>query len=176
MATAFDYRSQAFNSIPSVGLMESLANYGTTPINVLTGGTALGNTNLVAPSVVANPLGYAPSPSAMLTAGPSTLGSEAVPSTNWWGYTDQKTGAYSPGIVQQGLGIAQGIGNLYLGMKQYGLQKDIFENNKQQYAQNYAAQRTLTNARLEDRQRARVAANPDAYESVGSYMARNRIV
>lgn len=67
------------------------------------------------------------------------------------------------------------LGNSYMGMKQYGLAKQQFAESKRQYNQNYAAQRTLTNSQLEDRQRARVASNAGAYESVGSYMNRNGI-
>lgn len=70
------------------------------------------------------------------------------------------------------LGGAQALGNLFMGMKQYGLAKDIFNENKAQFSQNYAAQRGLTNARLEDRQNARLAANGGTgYRSVGDYMA-----
>jgi hypothetical protein len=73
------------------------------------------------------------------------------------------------------LGGAQGLANLFMGMKQYGLAKKSLAQNKEQFERNYAAQRTLTNSQLEDRQRARVAANSGAYESVGSYMDRNRV-
>lgn len=73
------------------------------------------------------------------------------------------------------LGLGQGLLGAFMGMKQYGLAKDSLEENKRQFAQNYAAQKTTTNAALEDRQRARVASNAGAYESVGSYMDRNAI-
>lgn len=82
------------------------------------------------------------------------------------------------GISQQGwgglaLGAAQGLGNLYLGMQQYGLAKDALANARRQFDINYGAQKKLTNANLEDRQRARVASNSGAYQSVGDYMAKN---
>lgn len=85
------------------------------------------------------------------------------------------------GISQSGwggtaLGIAQGLGNLYMGMQQYGLAKKALAQSKEQFDKNYAAQRTMTNASLEDRQRARVASNPGAYQSVGDYMQQNRVV
>lgn len=67
------------------------------------------------------------------------------------------------------------LSNSYMGMKQYGLAKEQFAESKRQYNQNYAAQRTLTNSQLEDRQRTRVASNAGAYESVGSYMNRNGV-
>lgn len=90
------------------------------------------------------------------------------------GYTNDK------GVQQQGwgglaLGAASALGNGWMGMKQYGLAKDAFKESKRQYNQNYAAQRQTLNTQLEDRQRARVASNPGAYQSVGEYMDQNRI-
>lgn len=73
------------------------------------------------------------------------------------------------------IGGLSALSNSYMGMKQYGLAKEQFAESKRQYNQNYAAQRTLTNSQLEDRQRARVASNAGAYESVGSYMNRNGV-
>lgn len=84
------------------------------------------------------------------------------------------------GIEQQGIlspaisGLAA-LGNGFLAMKQYGLAKDQFDFQKQAFNQNFAAQRLATNSQLEDRQRARVASNAGAYQSVGDYMAKNGI-
>ena len=68
------------------------------------------------------------------------------------------------------LGAAQGIGNSFMAMQQYGLAKDTLAQNKREFNMNYDAQRKTTNAALSDRQAARVAANPNAYQSVGDYM------
>lgn len=73
------------------------------------------------------------------------------------------------------LGAASGIFNAYMGMKQYGLAKDQLAEGKRQFALNYDAQRTTTNSQLQDRQAARVASNPTAYQSVGDYMTANSI-
>lgn len=73
------------------------------------------------------------------------------------------------------LGAAQGLAGAYLGMKQYGLAKDSLKEGKRQFNLNYGAQKQTTNTRLEDRQRARVASNPTAYQSVGAYMNQNGI-
>lgn len=73
------------------------------------------------------------------------------------------------------LGAGQGLLNAFMGMQQYGLAKKTLEENKRQFQLNYDAQKTTTNAALEDRQRARLAANPGAYESLSSYMDKNRI-
>ena len=70
---------------------------------------------------------------------------------------------------------AGGLASAFLGMKQYGLAKQTLAENKRQFDMNYAAQRQTTNTRLEDRQRARVASNANAYQSVGDYMAVNGI-
>lgn len=104
-------------------------------------------------------------------------GGAGTPSSIWSNplQTKLQDGSTTGGWLSAGLGIAQGVGNLYLGMKQYQLAKDTLANNKEQFERNYAAQRTLTNAQLEDRQRARVSANPGAYQSVGDYMAQNRV-
>ena len=67
------------------------------------------------------------------------------------------------------------LGGLYLGMKQYGLQKQALNNARDQWNKNYEAQRKTINSQLEDRQRARVASNPTAYQSVGDYMNKYRI-
>ena len=87
---------------------------------------------------------------------------------------DAKTGMESGGWGQAGLGIAQGLGSAYMGLKQYGLAKDQLAFQKSAYNKNYAAQRQSTNTDMADRQAARVAAN-SSYESVGSYMDKNRI-
>lgn len=74
------------------------------------------------------------------------------------------------------LGAAQGIGNLFMGMQQYNLAKESLANSKAQFEKNYAAQAQTTNTALEDRQRARVASNAGAYESVDSYMSKHKVV
>lgn len=86
----------------------------------------------------------------------------------------------SKGIQSQGwgglaLGAASGIASAYMGLQQYGLAKDQLAASKRQFQLNYDAQKTTTNSALEDRQRARVASNSGAYQSVGDYMKQNGI-
>lgn len=88
---------------------------------------------------------------------------------------DPKTGVQTQGWGGLALGGAQALGGLYLGMKQYNLAKDTLANNKAQFERNFAAQKATTNASLEDRQRARVASNAGAYQSVGDYMNQNGV-
>lgn len=73
------------------------------------------------------------------------------------------------------LNTAQGIGNLIMGLNQYGLAKDAFNESKRQFGLNYNMQRNDINRNLEDRQAARVASNAGAYESVGDYMKKYRV-
>jgi hypothetical protein len=72
------------------------------------------------------------------------------------------------GLALQGLG---GAASLYMGMQQYGLAKDALKQSKEQYAKNYAAQKSMTNASLSDRQIARNAAGP-GYQDTAGYMAQ----
>ena len=85
-------------------------------------------------------------------------------------------GAFGPdGWGNLALNAAGGLASTFLGMKQYGLAKQTLAENKRQFQLNYDAQKQTTNTRLEDRQRARVASNAGAYQSVGDYMTVNGI-
>ena len=117
------------------------------------------------------------------------LGGSAVPiaqpmgagaGTDWWSQFKGLMGGAvgtpnAPGWGGLALGAGQGLMNGYLGLQQLGLAKDAFKESKAQFAKNFEAQRTTTNAALNDRQRARVASNPGAYQSVGDYMQQNGI-
>lgn len=89
-------------------------------------------------------------------------------SGNWW---DGMAG--KDGWGGMALGAASGLMQGFLGMKQYGLAKQTLAENRRQFQLNYDAQKQTTNTRLEDRQAARVASNPGAYQSVGAYMGSN---
>lgn len=91
-----------------------------------------------------------------------------------WFDTLDKNGTKTQGALSPMLGAAQGIFNGWLGMQQLGHARNQLNEGKQQFALNYDAQRTTTNAQLEDRQRARVASG-SGYQSVGDYMALNGI-
>lgn len=84
--------------------------------------------------------------------------------------TVSKTGEVGPsqfGSLTSGAGA---LFNAFNGLQQLQLAKDAYKENKRQFDMNWGAQKSLTNASLEDRQRARVAANPNAYQSVSDYM------
>lgn len=93
---------------------------------------------------------------------------------NWFDKTDAN-GAKTHGMALPALGVAQGAFNAWMAMKQYGLAKDQLAQGRQQFNLNYDAQRSTTNTELQDRQSARVASNPGAYQSVGDYMGANGI-
>lgn len=88
---------------------------------------------------------------------------------NWWdgalGTRDKQ------GWGGLALGGAQALGSLYMGMKQYQQAKDQLAFQKDAFNKQYAANQSLTNSRLEDRQARRVLENPNA-TSVADYMAK----
>lgn len=90
------------------------------------------------------------------------------------GSTNTATGIRTDGWGKPAIDLLGGLTNLFLGMKQYGLAKQIAADSRSQFERNFNAQRQAINAHMEDRQRARVSANPNA-ESVESYMKRNRV-
>lgn len=82
----------------------------------------------------------------------------------------------NPGNIGPLVSGGQALMGGYLGFQQLGAAKDKLAESKRQFELNYGAQKTLTNSQLEDRQRARVASNASAYESVGDYMKKNGVV
>lgn len=78
----------------------------------------------------------------------------------------------SGGYGGVGLNVAGGLANLFMGMQQYGLAKDTFNENKRQFELNYGAQKKMTNARLEDLAKSRVLRDPTKYGSAEDYMAK----
>jgi hypothetical protein len=123
--------------------------------------------------------GYAPVTDLSTMASPGTLaaiGQGGQPSfmQNMLGYR-APDGTQFGGWGGMALGAASGLMNGFIGMKQLGLAKDSLAQGKKQFELNFGAQQKLTNSRLEDRQRARVSANPAAYQSVSEYMNKNGI-
>ena len=94
---------------------------------------------------------------------------------SWFGSTDQESGKFNPGPALYGVQAATGLLQGYMALKNYGLAKKMGKHQRRISETNLYNQGTLTNAELEDRQIARVGANPNAYESVDSYMNKNRV-
>lgn len=92
-----------------------------------------------------------------------------------FGGVDAKSGFQTNGWASTALGAAGSLMSGYMAMKQYGLAKDQLAESKRQFNKNFEANRKSVNTRLEDRQAARVASNPNAYQSVGEYMNKNKV-
>jgi len=95
-------------------------------------------------------------------------------SSGFLGSTDAN-GLRTDGWGGMAVGAAGALMNAVMGSKQLKVAKDSLSESKRQFDMNYGAQRQTVNTRLEDRQRARVASNAGAYESVGTYMDKNRV-
>jgi hypothetical protein len=182
-----------FENLPT---FPSMQGYAATPIN-----TSYYN-SLNAPSSFMN--SWQNSPVADMSAGGMNMGGIAMPQlgmmnnvnmtpqqglfgglgdslssffhdTPWATSLNNKTGMKTQGLFDMGLGAAQGLLGAYLGFQNLGIAKDTLSQNKRAFDLNFNAQRNLTNSRLQDRQAARVAANPTAYQSVADYMKTNGI-
>jgi len=92
-----------------------------------------------------------------------------------FGSTNEQTGVRTRGGLLPILNTFTGLASAYLGMKQYGLAKDSFKQNKKEFGMNYDAQRQITNAQMEGQAKARHSANPNFYESPTDYMSDNSI-
>lgn len=152
--------SSLFNSLSSWG--------GSTPMNVSSKYDLTAPTNFMSPELANYPAvdfnNIAAAPGGINLG--ASMGSNGLPlgiggSSNFL----QNYGGLA-------LGALNSAGNLFMGMKQYGMAKDALNESKRQFNVNYDAQRKLTNSRLEDRQRARIAADPNAHVSVSEYMNR----
>lgn len=84
-------------------------------------------------------------------------------------------GTQSIGAVAPVLGIGSALLGGFQGAKKLKLAEGQLKEGKRQFDLNYDAQRKTTNTQLEDRQRARVASSPGAYESVSTYLDKNRV-
>ena len=80
-----------------------------------------------------------------------------------FGGKNTTTGMQTNGAMGYGLSALQGLGNLYMGMQQYGLMKDQLAFSKDAFNRNYDAQRTMANNQIRSQNFARNAANPGRY-------------
>jgi hypothetical protein len=93
-----------------------------------------------------------------------------------FGWTDTTSGIKHMGAAGPIMGGLSSLMNGWMGMQQLDFAKKSLAQQKKQFDLNYGAQRTLANTAMEDRQRARVASNSGAYESLDAYMAKNKVV
>lgn len=113
-----------------------------------------------------NPLGLSPTP----TLDFSNVNSAVDKSGGLMGFLNNNAQGISAGT-----GLLTGLLGGYLGMKQLGLAKKQYEFEKDAFNKQYAAQRTILNADMRDRQQARVTARPWAAQSVEDYMKQNEV-
>lgn len=133
--------------------------------------------NIAIPQVDMSPMQFNYNPSVLDTASSwfnSKFG-DTLGSSKWWLGGKDGQGQTTNGAAMPIISAASGLMNAYMGMQQYGLYKDQFKFQKESFAKNFDAQRSSINSQLEDRQRARVASNAGAYQSVGDYMNKNGI-
>lgn len=153
--------------------LQSLMSFGKAPVAGSAGAT---NYSTLAPAsyiqeVQAQP-GFLSLGSGGLPAVAATQAGQVAPSflDGMLGYSDAN--GFQPGWGGAALGALQGIGNAYMGMKQYGLAEDALKEQKRQFDINYGAQKKAFNSQIEDRQNARNAANPGAYDDTPTYMKK----
>lgn len=73
---------------------------------------------------------------------------------------------------QLGIGALTGLANGYMGLQNASLARKQASQAQANWDKQWNANVQTTNASLADRQKARVASNPNAYESVDSYLKK----
>lgn len=102
-----------------------------------------------------------------------TAGSPSLLDSILGGLGGNNTGGMSAlQMGQLGLGGVTSLLNGYLGFQNLGLAKKQYQSQLDQFNKQWDANKKLTNASLADRQAARVASNPNAYQSVDDYMKK----
>lgn len=152
-----------FDSLSGYGGSLGTGGYNTfaSPVQTPAASYSFGQTAPTTPSFMQ--AGFSPSGGAPVSPGGSGMFSGFL-------NTDKQQGWGAPAM-----GALSGLASAFMGMKQYGLAKQQLAQSQKEFDTNFAAQKGLTNANLQDRQAARVASNPGAYQSVGAYMAANGV-
>lgn len=75
-------------------------------------------------------------------------------------------------LMEAGIGAITGGIGAWQGMQQNKLMREIMQQQAGQFNEQMNLSKQNINRNIEDRQRARVASNPVAYESVDSYMKK----
>lgn len=104
--------------------------------------------------------------------GSSILSGASPNSFNTPSLSDSPGGISGLQLGQLGLGLGNSLLSGYLGFQNLGLAKDQASQAQKNWDKQWSANVKSTNAALADRQKARVASNPNAYESVDSYMKK----
>ena len=110
-----------------------------------------------------------------LTPGQTGLGITAGAPANQFNTPGFDALSNNPSMLQYGqfgLSALGGLGQGILGFQNMSLAKKQLNQAQDNWNKQWDANKQTTNAALEDRQRARTASNPNAYESVDSYMKK----
>lgn len=115
--------------------------------------------------------------SGIVPSTPGMAGTSILSGTTPNTFNTDSLGGVSNGLSglqlgQLGLGLGNGLLSGYLGFQNLGLAKKQANQAQENWDKQWSANVKNTNAALEDRQKARVASNPNAYESVDSYMKK----
>lgn len=103
----------------------------------------------------------------------TSINANAAPSTfNTPSMTDSLGNISGLQLGQLGLGLGNSLLGGYLGFQNLGQAKKQAKQAQSNWNKQWDANVKTTNAALEDRQRARTASNPNAYESLDSYMKK----
>lgn len=94
-----------------------------------------------------------------------------------FGSTDPTSGKVAGGWAMPALTLAGGLSSFIQGNAAQDIARGQLKESQRQFDLNYNNQRQTLNTAMEDRQRARVASagGSGAYESVDSYLARNKV-
>ncbi|WAW11633.1 hypothetical protein nACB1_013 [Acinetobacter phage nACB1] len=141
----------------------------------------MNQTNTIQPMPTAQPFANQVSPwqtdlsSAVQGQTYSTLGLDASGMYNPTGASAGGMSNWLSGnadLLKAGVGLFTGGASAWNGLQQNRLMRDNMNQQASMFREQMDLSKSNYNSKLEDRQRARVASNPTAYESVDSYMKK----
>ena len=95
--------------------------------------------------------------------------------SDWFSWNNLMGDKNTIGKLPALFGMGNSIMDGWLGMEKLDLAKDSLNFQKDAFSKQFENQRSLTNTEMQDRQAARVASNPTAYQSVDEYMKANGV-
>ena len=129
------------------------------------------NTGALTPSVDFNATGAMPSYQSLGTS-MGSINTGGLPASTGWLGTANNWMSNNADLMKAGIGAITGGIGAWQGMQQNKLMRENMQQQAGQFREQMNLSKQNINRNLEDRQRARVASNPVAYESVDSYMKK----
>ena len=114
-------------------------------------------------------------PLASYGSNPTTALINNAGNTDWFSWNNLMGNKNTIGTLPALFGMGNSIMDGWLGMEKLDLAKDSLNFQKDAFSKQFENQRSLTNTEMQDRQAARVASNPTAYQSVDAYMKANGV-